>query len=112
MLNADTPRTLAMLTKRKNVSADIDQCVMYALLTQQFGSAIQRITFSIAAEVKLYGLIFTAGQILFKDNIVHLRVGCDPLFDEFFIRMHRFEFIGLKTPQPYQTTDSRVEQAL
>jgi len=46
MPDTDAPGPLAMPAYRQNIAADIDQRIAYSLRTQQFGGAIQRVTFA------------------------------------------------------------------
>src|SRR3989338_5392527 len=64
MLDADAPRTLAMLAQRKNIAADVDQRIADALLAQYFGGAIQRITLGIAAQIEPHRLVVAAYLVL------------------------------------------------
>src|SRR5487761_2642662 len=47
MLDAHAPCTIAMLTERQYIAADIDQCVINALLFQYCSGAIQSIAFGV-----------------------------------------------------------------
>ena len=124
MLDADPPRTFAVLPQRNYISPDIDQRMMDASQVKYGCRPIQCITLGIAAQIELHRLVvaknrnpsqspFIRGGIRRTyHQIAHLRVACHPLRDERFIRLHGLELVGMKSPHLHQPADSRIEQAL
>ncbi len=86
MLDADAPGARTVRTQCQHVAADVDERVMDAVLLQDGGGTVQRITLGIAAQVELDRAVAAGHHVAADGQIAHLRVRPDQCVYPFPIR--------------------------